>query len=240
MKAMLLALTASVILYSCSGQKETTPRQLAVKRAYKLLDARRYAEAHSLLDSVITAYPQVADTAYYLRNDLAQIVDSNALGNLALEIDRDNKWQGIESGSYKPKEFWLASSMTWAKEPLLIVRLKVPKLKADGAKSAKAQEALLAKHEEALSAESLREPIEKRIKAAEGLREIYLDGGQDVKVSLTGKNKEVITLSYVLISDVWSHRMHKEGNIDALLELGFKKVILTDGYDYRMVWSRKD
>lgn len=70
------------------------------------------------------------------------------------------------------------------------------------------------------------------------MREIYLDSDQDVKVSVTGKNKDVITLSYVLIGDVWSHHMLREGTLDGLFDLGFKKIVLTDGHDYEKTWTR--
>ncbi len=38
---------------------------------------------------------------------------------------------------------------------------------------------------------------------------------------------------------VWSYKLNQAGSINTLLELGFKKIILTDGYDYKTTWTRK-
>lgn len=44
-------------------------------------------------------------------------------------------------------------------------------------------------------------------------------------------------MTYVLFTDVWSHQFGKSGNLETMKELGFKKVVMTDGYDYNVYWN---
>ena len=64
------------------------------------------------------------------------------------------------------------------------------------------------------------------------LRNGFLDDGEDIKVSVSGKNNTIITLKYPLFNDVWFRRYEKTGIFKSMHEKGFKKVVLTDGYDY--------
>jgi hypothetical protein len=73
--------------------------------------------------------------------------------------------------------------------------------------------------------------IERRL--VEGvLRERYLDSGLDIKVKVSGSNADRIKLTYVLLNDVWSHRLSKEGMVSELCGRGFKRVEMSDGYDW--------
>jgi pyruvate/2-oxoglutarate dehydrogenase complex dihydrolipoamide acyltransferase (E2) component len=69
------------------------------------------------------------------------------------------------------------------------------------------------------------------------LRERYLDAGLDIKVKVSGKNAERIKLTYALFSDVWSHRMSKDGSVIELCNLGFKRIEMSDGYDWGIYWT---
>jgi tetratricopeptide (TPR) repeat protein len=69
------------------------------------------------------------------------------------------------------------------------------------------------------------------------LRTLFLDQGLDIKVDVSGKNSDRLTLTYVLFTDVWNHRFDKEGLIDQWCAMGFKKITLRDGYDWGKIWT---
>lgn len=69
------------------------------------------------------------------------------------------------------------------------------------------------------------------------VRNKFLDMGLDIKVSVTGKKKDILTLKYALFSDVWLRKFEKEGIFDEWFKKGFKKITLTDGYDYSSGFS---
>ena len=77
-----------------------------------------------------------------------------------------------------------------------------------------------------LTAEGRKENIEK-------LRNMFLDTGIDVKVSVYGKNNETLELEYALFNDVWYRKFETSGMFDNFHKLGFKKIILNDNYDYK-------
>lgn len=79
--------------------------------------------------------------------------------------------------------------------------------------------------------------IEGRQLYGEMLRDRFLDKGLDIKVTVSGSKADRITLKYVLFNDVWSHRMQKDGLLAELRNLGFKRVTLTDTYDYTIYWD---
>jgi len=72
---------------------------------------------------------------------------------------------------------------------------------------------------------------------AEKLRDNYLDQGMDIKVSVYGKNNANIKLTFVLFNDVWTHKMQKGTLIKEIQDMGFKKLSLSDGYDYNVYWD---
>lgn len=77
-----------------------------------------------------------------------------------------------------------------------------------------------------LTAEGRKENIEK-------IRNMFLDTGIDVKVSVYGKNNETLELEYALFNDVWYRKFETSGMFDNFHKLGFKKIILNDNYDYK-------
>jgi hypothetical protein len=237
MKPQLILLLLSLTLYQCSRHDDRPAR---FRRAYKLAHAGQLEKANDALDSMDLVSPGVPDSASLLSEDLKSIFDKESIQNLALEIDAAKQWDKLEQGAYLTESLGLHSSLELAKPYLLKIKPQIPSLNHIARQKEKQQEASRKKSEKERLAAEKREPITKREAAAAGLRELYLDNRQDVKISLSGKDKTIITLSYILIGDVWEHEMNKAGNIDALLDLGFKKVILTNGYDYRKVWSRKD
>jgi hypothetical protein len=79
----------------------------------------------------------------------------------------------------------------------------------------------------------LREEFSKR------LRNNYLDNGLDIKVILSGKYKQKMTLKYPLFSDVWVHKLKQGDLIDTVINLGFDYLEVNDGYDYAVYWTFK-
>ena len=71
----------------------------------------------------------------------------------------------------------------------------------------------------------------------EALRRRFLDRNLDIKVSVSGTKKDRVTLKFVLFNDVWSHRMQQDGLLQEMKDVGFKKVTMTDGYDYTVYWD---
>jgi hypothetical protein len=67
------------------------------------------------------------------------------------------------------------------------------------------------------------------------LQEHYYDEGLDIKVSVEGKDSTTLRLKYVLFTDVWIHHFKKSPQIQEQAALGFKKVILSDGF--RKKWT---
>lgn len=67
----------------------------------------------------------------------------------------------------------------------------------------------------------------------EKLRNMFLDSGIDVEVSVYGKDNEILELKYSLFNDVWYRKFETTGMFDNLHNLGYKKIILNDNYDYK-------
>jgi hypothetical protein len=72
---------------------------------------------------------------------------------------------------------------------------------------------------------------------AERMRTSFLDGGLDIKVKTSGRHAERITFEYALFNDVWSHRFQKDGVLTQLVDAGFERVDMTDGYDWHVYWK---
>jgi hypothetical protein len=72
------------------------------------------------------------------------------------------------------------------------------------------------------------------------LRNRFLDQGLDIKVHIEGKNADRVTLSFALFNDVWAHPIQKDGLLQELKDMGFKRVELTDNYDYSVFWDFRE
>jgi RNA polymerase subunit RPABC4/transcription elongation factor Spt4 len=74
--------------------------------------------------------------------------------------------------------------------------------------------------------------IQKRAKFAKEYERQLLDKGMDVYVSTQGKDKSVLRVKWVLVSRPLVYKMINDGSVMGnLRNLGFKKLIMTDGYD---------
>jgi hypothetical protein len=112
-----------------------------------------------------------------------------------------------------------------------------PGLSKRVAEAEKAEQAATRKEQEQQAAVEREVKKAQRLAAESILREKYLDQGLDIKVDVSGKNADRITLTYVLFNDVWTHRFQKDGGLDALRDMGFRRVDLKDGYDYHIYWT---
>jgi hypothetical protein len=72
---------------------------------------------------------------------------------------------------------------------------------------------------------------------AQALRQRYLDENMDIEVKVSGKDKDRVTLEYVLFNAVWTNKVEKGSLLAEMRGLGFKRVDMTDGYDYHMYWD---
>jgi hypothetical protein len=96
----------------------------------------------------------------------------------------------------------------------------------------------LAKQEEIKRIKELRELNSMLRKAYRDiLRDKLLDSGLNVKVKVYGKDNTIIELTYVLFDDVWSHKLSKNGTVNSIEQMGFTKLIMTDGYDWKVYWD---
>jgi hypothetical protein len=65
-----------------------------------------------------------------------------------------------------------------------------------------------------------------------------LDQGMDVYLSLSGKNRDELTVKYVLMSRPTVHQLSKDSDFTTrLYNLGFSRVTFTDGYNE--TWTMK-
>jgi len=78
-----------------------------------------------------------------------------------------------------------------------------------------------------------------RLKYGKTLRQHYLDENLDIKVSVTGQRNDRLKMQFVLFNDVWTNKFQKGDLLDEIRKLGFRRVELTDGYDYSVYWDFK-
>lgn len=65
------------------------------------------------------------------------------------------------------------------------------------------------------------------------LRNAFLDEGYDIKVEVSGDDNDILTLTFPLFNDVWDRKFETQGTYKSLQDMGFKRVFLSDGYDYQ-------
>lgn len=74
--------------------------------------------------------------------------------------------------------------------------------------------------------------VDQRKEMARRMETSMLDGGVDASFTTRGKDATTLHVKYILIGRVFVHQFTKEGEmLSNLRKAGFKKVILTDGYD---------
>lgn len=241
LRTVLLGLLLSMLLTACGQSEQERQRaqeqaaqRAAFKEAVALADDGNLLKADETISKVVPDLGPGTDSASMLHKDLSLIAEAD---NEILYFD-ENAIRQVQAGSYKSSQLHLAVAQPWYNKQLLASSKRLPELRA-AEKKAKAKAIIAAakqKREDALAA--VREAREKRAAAALVLRDAFLNDGMDIKVSVSGKNKDVIRLEYALFNDVWSYKMNQRGDISTLLDMGFKKITLTDGYDYTVNWTR--
>lgn len=108
---------------------------------------------------------------------------------------------------------------------------------AEEIKSRRELERVVAKQEAEDRREAARTALQERRNFADTLRTRYLDNYLDIKVRVSGSKADRITLEYVLFNDVWARKLQTEGALDTLREKGFKRIDMTNGYDYHVYWT---
>lgn len=68
----------------------------------------------------------------------------------------------------------------------------------------------------------------------ETLRNLFLDKGLDIKVTVSGDKYDKMLLEFVLFNDVWFRKFKTNGDFDNWNKLGFKDITLSDKNTYRM------
>ena len=68
----------------------------------------------------------------------------------------------------------------------------------------------------------------------ENLRNLFLDKGFDIKVTVSGDKYDEMVLEFVLFNDVWFRKFETNGDFDNWHKLGFKKITLSDNNGYQM------
>lgn len=67
---------------------------------------------------------------------------------------------------------------------------------------------------------------------ASALEEAFISTGMDARVSAMGSNKSTLRVKYVLMSQPLVYKLQRDGLVSVRAnELGYKKVLYTDGYD---------
>jgi len=112
------------------------------------------------------------------------------------------------------------------KEKLYKIRHKRPKLIAKKKREARQKEKELVKNTTVA-----------RELFAKQLQNNYYDKGMNIKVSLSGKHKTRLKLTFALIDEVWVHHFKKSGSLAELQKLHFKRVTLSDGYKFGRYWE---
>ena len=74
---------------------------------------------------------------------------------------------------------------------------------------------------------------------APDLRNTFLDNGLDIKVKVSGKNFDRLTLTFVLFNDVWTRKFTTDGSFAIWAAMGFKRIDITNGYDYHIYYNLK-
>jgi hypothetical protein len=80
--------------------------------------------------------------------------------------------------------------------------------------------------------------LQDRKNCAGELERMYLDKGMDVTVSVFGTNATTLKIKWILVSKVTAHQFSQDHEFFQMLrEKGFKKFIITDGYNDTWSWT---
>jgi hypothetical protein len=77
--------------------------------------------------------------------------------------------------------------------------------------------------------------IGERRAAGARLRDRLVGEGQEVQVEVSGLEAETIRLTSLVFEDTWRQRLETDGTLAELCALGFSRVEMSDGFQYRAV-----
>jgi len=72
---------------------------------------------------------------------------------------------------------------------------------------------------------------------AQDLQHEMLMKGYNYYVSVGGKNNEILFIKYVLVGRVWCTQFANSPLEGKLSGMGFEKVVMDNGYDYKITWN---
>lgn len=76
-----------------------------------------------------------------------------------------------------------------------------------------------------------------RIRWAKDFDKIMLDGGIESTTSASGPRHTTLTVECALAGRVMENQLAESGIPDTAKSLGFRKLVLTDGFDTQFVWD---
>jgi hypothetical protein len=92
--------------------------------------------------------------------------------------------------------------------------------------------------EDATEATKLAGTAAERRMFARNLEYRLLDRGMNVTVTTQGSNATTLRLEYILVSKVLVHQLEKDGSLlEEIRQQGFRRFVLTDGYDETWTWN---
>jgi hypothetical protein len=173
------------------------------------------SSSNSDLDTILYAQNAGVNVRSAPKED-APIIRRLALAERVVGVGREGEW--IRLGGAEGQ--WVHSSVLGPNRP------ETPEEKKQR----------LAAEKQKVASERLAAKLTREI-YAKTAREEFLDKGLDIKVRVSGSQSDRLVYEFVLFNDVWSHRFRKDGLIGQAAKLGFKRIEMTDGYNWNVYWD---
>jgi hypothetical protein len=222
MKKLLLLLALVAVQCGCNSEQEAANRDREAKQAQRELErVERERQTAVMIESVQVSLSDLGRSAK--AEDVAKACEP------VLEENLFNKNSEVAASCGK-------AYLVLARRALKRDDLGAADLSLQHLRLTHYEDADLPEIEADLRARRAREEFiaksdERSLYAGE-LRNHFLDQSLDIKVSVSGKHDERLKLTYVLFNDVWLHNFKKGSLIDEIRGKGFRRVDLTDGYNW--------
>jgi hypothetical protein len=166
----------------------------------------------------------LTDDGVSFRTDFPK--NSKEFSELIMEIaERQEKLQQELDKNAKEKEI-----LKREQEEQIVKAAKLEQIRKEKAVKEAAKEA-------AKDAKELAPRSQERKNYASNLEHKMLMAGHDYYVSTEGKYNEVIKIKYVLVGRPFCTQFVNSDMPDQLKKLGFRKVIMSNGYDFTITWN---
>lgn len=114
----------------------------------------------------------------------------------------------------------------------------VARLRAEQPAIARAHDAMMAAYAKKVKAQTEAENLVARRAYPKKAEKAFLDAGQDFYLTVEGKEFRTLRVRYVLMSRPLVHQLTNSAKVvDTWRDIGFRKVIFTDGYNSTWTWS---